>query len=279
MTGGDRPLTPDAFAVESLDDPYDLPGNARERYRHDGFVLLRRVLDPDVLAHYAAEISRLVLAANPEPDPLESRSTYDRAFLQVMNLWRSSDAVARFVMGRRLGGIAARLLGCPGVRLYHDQALYKEPGGGHTPWHADQYYWPLANDRCCTAWIPLQDTPLEMGPLAFAPRSHRLEVCRDVPISDESEERIQAAVEDAGLRESVAPFALGDVSFHAGWTLHRAGPNVTDHPRRVMTVIYLDREMRLAEPINDNQIADRAAWCPGVEVGDVIDSPLNPVIV
>lgn len=25
-----------------------------------------------------------------------------------------------------------------GVRIYHDQALFKGPGGGHTPWHCDQ---------------------------------------------------------------------------------------------------------------------------------------------
>ena len=55
-----------------------------------------------------------------------------------------------------------------GVRMYHDQALYKEAGGGITPWHADQYYWPLETDKTITAWIPLQATPLEMGPLEFS---------------------------------------------------------------------------------------------------------------
>lgn len=59
-----------------------------------------------------------------------------------------------------------------GVRLYHDQALYKEAGGGPTPWHADQYYWPLTTDRIVTAWIPLQPVSADMGPLAFAERTH-----------------------------------------------------------------------------------------------------------
>lgn len=43
-----------------------------------------------------------------------------------------------------------------------------ETGGGVTPWHADQYYWPLATDRSVTVWVPLQETPLPMGPLSFA---------------------------------------------------------------------------------------------------------------
>lgn len=71
-------------------------------------------------------------------------------------------------MGKRLAQIATDLLGTIDVRLYHDQALYKERGAGFTPWHADQYYWPLASEKCCTAWILLQKTELKMGPLFFA---------------------------------------------------------------------------------------------------------------
>ena len=63
------------------------------------------------------------------------------------------------MFSRRLAGVAAKLLGVYAVRLYHDQALYKEPGGGIIPWHADQYYWPLSSDRCVTIWLPLDGPP------------------------------------------------------------------------------------------------------------------------
>ena len=46
-----------------------------------------------------------------------------------------------------------------GVRLYHDQALNKDPGGGYTPWHCDGYYWPVQSDKIVTAWVPLQVPP------------------------------------------------------------------------------------------------------------------------
>jgi hypothetical protein len=45
-----------------------------------------------------------------------------------------------------------------------------------------------------------------------------------------------------------------------------------------MTVIFIDRDMRLAEPANDFQRLDRAQWCPGVAVGDIIDSAKNPIL-
>jgi hypothetical protein len=40
----------------------------------------------------------------------------------------------------------------------------------------------------------------------------------------------------------------------------------------------MDRDMRLAEPKNKNQQNDWDNWCPGAKVGEIIDTPLNPVI-
>ena len=36
------------------------------------------------------------------------------------------------------------------------------------------------------------------------------------------------------------PYQLGEVSFHAGWTFHRADGNATFMPREVFTIIYID---------------------------------------
>jgi len=182
------------------------------------------------------------------------------------------------VFSPKLGRIAAELLGVTGVRLYHDQALYKEPAGGITPWHADQYYWPLSSERTVTAWIPLQATPLEMGPLAFARKTHRMAFGRELEISDDSEALIQKSLKEAQADIDETPFDLGEVSFHLGWTFHRAGPNRSQEARKVMTVIYMDENIRLAEPKSKAQATDRKTWAPGVEVGQVVDSPINPVL-
>jgi ectoine hydroxylase-related dioxygenase (phytanoyl-CoA dioxygenase family) len=248
------------------------------QYREHAFIKLNRVLGPETIQYFGKTITEMVVELNTMHVPMEERSTYEKAFLQVMNIWQQDDRVRRLVFSRRLARIAAQLLGVAGVRLYHDQALYKEPGGGHTPWHADQYYWPLASDRTVTAWIPLQSTPLEMGPLEFSGGSHRLPGGRGVAISDESESFIQDLLDRSDTTHVIKPFDLGDVSFHAGWLYHRAGPNTSDRVRRVMTIIYMDAEMRLKKPKNDNQQADWEAWCPGARIGEIIDTPLNPIL-
>jgi ectoine hydroxylase-related dioxygenase (phytanoyl-CoA dioxygenase family) len=261
-----------------LDSPYALPKGATEFYRAHGYVKLSDVLSAETLQHYGAEITRMTHELNTQHLPLEERSTYDKAFLQVMNIWRSSAVVKEFVFGKRVARIAAELMEVKGVRLYHDQSLYKEPHGGFTPAHADQYYWPLASDRTITAWIPLQDVPDEMGPLAFYRGSQSFEQGRDVAISDESEALITATMEKQGFALDTEAFKLGDVSFHSGWTFHRAGGNLSAKPRSVMTMIYMDAQMRLAQPVNHMQQNDWDQWCPGAVVGDVINTPINPVL-
>lgn len=261
-----------------IDSPYPLNDEQVARFRRDGYIRLKDVFDADTLRHYGEEISRLTIALNTQTVPLEERSTYDKAFLQVMNLWRQGGRAREFVFGKRLAGIAAALLQVEGVRLYHDQSLYKEPGGGITPAHADQYYWPLASDRCVTAWVPMQAVPQEMGPLAFFAGSQSVEFGRDLGISDDSEREITANMEAQGFPVVDQPFDLGEVSFHLGWTFHRAGANRSTTPRSVMTVIYMDRDMRLKAPENHMQQNDWDTWCPGAVVGEVIDSAINPVL-
>ncbi|MCW3820525.1 phytanoyl-CoA dioxygenase family protein [Micromonospora sp. DR5-3] len=261
-----------------LDELYSLPANARHDFEADGFVHLSEVLDGRTVAEYEPAVTDKVIELNTTHLPMSERTTYQKAFLQVTNLWRHSEAVRELVFSRRLAAIAAGLLGVDGVRLYHDQALYKEAGGGLTPWHADQYYWPLSTDRSITVWIPLQETPLEMGPLAFARGSHRFSFGRDLSISDESETALRAALAEQNFPLVEEPFAVGDVSYHLGWTFHRASPNGTSTPRRVMTIIYIDADITVAEPVNENQRIDREAWFGDTPVGQVPDTELTPIL-
>jgi ectoine hydroxylase-related dioxygenase (phytanoyl-CoA dioxygenase family) len=264
--------------LHDLQTRYFLEQTTLRQFNEDGFIRLPRVLSAETLAAFEPEITRKVIELNIQHLPLDQRDTHGRAFLQVMNLWEHSGRAKELVFSPRLAGIAADLLGVESVRLYHDQALYKEPGGGVTPWHADQYYWPLSTDRTVTAWIPLQDTPLDMGPLAFAAGSHRFEYGRDLPISDQSERELQKALIDRGFALVEGQYRLGDASFHLGWTFHRASPNNSECARRVMTVIYMDAQIRVTRPINDSQRGDLRKWMPGARIGSVPASPLNPIL-
>ena len=264
--------------LQQLNTPYSLTREQIDFYQENRFIKLKQVFDQPTISYFNEVITRRVEQMNKQDTPLESRSTYGKAFLQLFNLWREDDLVKELVFSKRLAKIATDLMQTSGARLYHDQALFKEGGGGITPWHADQYYWPLDTDKTITAWIPLQATPLELGPLEFSAGSHRIVEGRNLEISDESEQQIEQKLRVTDFKHVIEAFDIGEISFHSGWVFHRAGANSTSQLRKVMTIIYMDRDMRLKSPENQNQINDWNTWCPGTVIGEVINSPLNPIL-
>ena len=261
-----------------LETPYPLTQAQIAFYEQQRFIKLKQVLNAETIAFFNEVISEQVAVMNQEQTALEERSTYGKAFLQLFNLWRENELIKELVFSKRLGQLASELMAVNGVRLYHDQALFKEAGGGITPWHADQYYWPLSSDKTVTAWIPLQATPLEMGPLEFSAGSHAIVEGRELEIGDESEEIIQKTLRVTDFEHVIEAFDIGEISFHSGWIFHRAGANITDQMRKVMTVIYMDKDMLLKAPDNANQENDWKTWCPGAQIGAVIQTPLNELI-
>jgi ectoine hydroxylase-related dioxygenase (phytanoyl-CoA dioxygenase family) len=264
--------------IALLNKPYSLTEEQIAFYRKNEFIKLKNLLDEETVAFFNEVISDQVNKMNTVTQPLEERTAYGKAFLQLFNLWRENDIVKELVFSKRLAKIASDLMETTGVRLYHDQALYKEAGGGITPWHVDQYYWPLKTDKTITAWIPLQATSLEMGPLEFSAGSHKIIEGRDLEIGEESEIFIQERLRVTDFKHVIETYDIGEVSFHSGWLFHRAGANTTKDMRRVMTMIYMDKDMTLKEPENKNQVNDWNTWCPGAEIGEVINTPINPVL-
>jgi len=263
---------------EFLNSPYTLSADQIDFYQKNRFIKLKEVLNQESITFFNEVIADQVALMNQEQTALADRSTYGKAFLQLFNLWLENPLIKELVFSKRIAQIATALMETDGVRLYHDQALFKENGGGITPWHADQYYWPLETDKTITAWIPLQETPLPMGPLEFSAGSHVIVEGRELEIGDKSEELIDKKLRVTDFKHVVEAFDLGEISFHSGWVFHRAGANTTDEMRKVMTIIYMDKDMVLKNPENKNQEHDWNTWCPNAKIGAVIDTPLNPIL-
>ena len=270
--------TPSKSITNFLNEPYSLSQEQIDFYQKNRFIKLKEVLNLETIQFFNESISKQVNEMNQEQTALEDRTTYGKAFLQLFNLWTENPIIKEFIFSKRIAKIASELMEVKGVRLYHDQALFKEGGGGITPWHADQYYWPLETDKTITAWIPLQETPLEMGPLEFSAASHSIVEGRELEIGDESEEVIQKKLRVTDFKHVIEAFDIGEISFHSGWIFHRAGANSTNEMRKVMTIIYMDKDMLLKNPDNKNQIHDWNTWCPGAKIGEIINSPINPVL-
>ena len=135
--------------------------------------------------------------------------------------------------------IAKQLLGEDAI-LMGDHAIFKPAHyGSVTPWHQDEAYWnPMMDYNSFSLWMPLQEATIENGCLQFIPKSHRLEVLAHHSIGHDT--RIHGLeVEGADVTDAVpCPLPTGGCTIHHNRTLHYAGPNHTEIPRRALIIGY-----------------------------------------
>jgi ectoine hydroxylase-related dioxygenase (phytanoyl-CoA dioxygenase family) len=265
----------DLHAIES---EYPIREEQTGRYRREGHILLRGVATTDEIRAYLPSIDHALQETSASQDAQGRIEEYGALFQQVTNVWRLNDTAKRFVLAKRFAKIAADLMGVDGVRLYHDQALYKPPGGKGTPWHQDQFYWPLDTRHTITMWMPLIDLTREMGTMMFASGSHTDGQLVSGSLSEESHQRSEKIISERGYPVQSDDLLAGDATFHAGWTIHATHPNRSDLARKVITIIYYSDGTRILEPDTDFRKADMEVFHPGQKAGDLAASPLNPLL-
>ena len=269
----------DAQQGVELGGSYSISEAHKSEYQRDGHVLLRAVASPEEMKVWQPLISGAAKRYNTETRPVAERDAYGKAFLQIPNLWEKDEAARRFVLAKRFGKVAADLMGVEGVRLYHDQALFKEPGGGGTPWHQDQYYWPLDTEKTITMWMPLVDCTEAMGTMRFASGSQNKGYLGAFEISEKSDQVFHELITKEGFGQAGGKaMAAGDATFHCGWVLHNANGNSTERTREAMTIIYYADGAKASQPQNKNQEQDLKSWFPGLKPGDLAATARNPLV-
>lgn len=242
-----------------------------EAFQRDGFVHVKGLLPPDEIARHRQAVDRAVAERTAEYEtPLAERTPFSQSFTMCQYLWEDHPDVAPLTFHPRIAGLAAALLGCERVRLWHDQALYKEAGGRETEMHQDQPYWPIAERDTVTAWIPLSEVNEETGQMGYVPGSHLGDVTFVNVFTEPGAGRAFEARQQA--RPVFVDCAPGDVVFHHGSTIHLARPNRSGAVRRVHTAIYF-RDGCTRKNAQAHYSLDR----DGIAVGAVIDGRATPI--
>ncbi|GAB4519821.1 MAG: hypothetical protein Tsb0020_38370 [Haliangiales bacterium] len=266
-----RPLTRDELRAE-MAEPYPLTAAQVQGFQSDSYLRLTDFFSPGAIVTLRREAQRIFYSHN-DPDPT-------RRFSSMELMWLESETIRDIVTGRRLGQLAASLLRVPRVRIYHDDFLCKEPGGGRTPWHYDGHHYPIASGNVGTAWIPLQPTSAEMGMLELAEGMKTHEIVRDTPF-DKFSHGHDRAIWEALVERAVAidrrPFALGEISFQHCLNVHGASANRTSAQRLAYGASYFEDGARVST--SPTLISgDWQKFMPGVAPGEPICSAYNPLV-
>ncbi|MGN6101510.1 MAG: phytanoyl-CoA dioxygenase family protein [Devosia sp.] len=232
----------------------------RERFNAEGYLWMKGFLKrEDVL-----EFRRSVFTAfadtgliRPGTDPRDGiysgTPEADAVRKRLMELVRSA-AYESFCLSPALWRFMDAFL--EGFSYLHKRKLLRHtrPGEGRaTPAHYDLVYLRGGTQRIVTAWIPIGDTPVEMGGLCYLEGSHTLGRRMEAEFQAESadlapEERISAynkhmkaggwitddlpaLAEQADARWLIADYEAGDVMFHSPFMIHAATANESAEKR------------------------------------------------
>jgi ectoine hydroxylase-related dioxygenase (phytanoyl-CoA dioxygenase family) len=231
------------------------------------------VLTPAEVATYGAAVDEAVARRKRnDTRALSEKSLYEQSFIQCQYIWEDSPAVRPLTFHPKIGEWAAALVGAPAVRLWHDQALYKEAGGRETEAHQDHPYWPIAERRTLTVWIPLMDVDEDTGCMGYVPGSHTGEAeFIDIFSTPGAGKALEA--KHAGNPPVFVPAKAGDLLFHHGYTVHLAKPNRSDRTRRAYTaILFADGCTRGGE--RPHPSVDRC----GIGQGQPIDGAATPIV-
>jgi len=159
--------------------------------------------------------------------------------------------IRQLVLHPILGAVAARLTGSDEIRYFDDSVIYKPPqlpgSESVVGWHTDRAYWgSCTSDSMLTAWIPLQDTPEEMGPVEYIDRSNQWPGAEHLRTFHSKD---LAALEDRFTGDRLASRHImdlrrGEVSFHSSLTVHGSGANRGRTPRIALAVHMQDGQNR-----------------------------------
>ncbi|MCP5180268.1 MAG: phytanoyl-CoA dioxygenase family protein [Pseudomonadales bacterium] len=244
------------------------------RFRRNGYVIIPGLLTDTEWTRYASLVRDAVLRrTRRDTRPLSEKSAYEQSFIQCMNLWEDFPAIRPLTFHPKICQAAAELLGVQAVRLWHDQALFKEAGGRRTDPHQDFPYWTMQETETITAWIPFDGTTRDNGCMGYIPGSHITGVRRFVNIFQAGKEDLNAQARDLLTGDFVyEEVPRGSIAFHHGLTTHEAEPNTTDRTRAVHTMI-LFRDGITRSTKGRHFAVDRA----GIQPGAPIASDVTPI--
>ena len=246
----------------------------RDHFRENGFVVVPGLLTLDEIRAYGSAVDEAVRSRTAGDErTLDEKNRYEQSFQQCMNLWEDFETVRPLTFHARVGQAAAELLGVPAVRIWHDQALYKEAGGKSTAAHQDQPYWPIVETDTVTAWIPFDDVTPRNGGMGYVPGSHRFGVRKFANIFTGDGFDLESGPEARGVPVVYPDIPAGAVAFHHGLTLHAARANPTPFTRRVHTVIYFADGSHRSEVAFPHPAVDRG----GIGLGEAIRSDVTPI--
>jgi hypothetical protein len=229
-----------------------------QQYREQGYTVARGLIPTAELLRIRMRLMDLLEGGHSWPpdhfqvlDPARFRNSKGGPVpVGVQRPSRCEQVFRDIAEHARLEQAMAQLLGGP-VELFTDQALIKGPQiSGQSFYHQDSYYWKIAPERGCNAWIALDKVGTEASALAIMPGSQKdwnltaHEAYYDTPTfhnakSGEAFTRWRIPLTSIDFSgEALLTMEPGDAAFFTNYTWHRSEPNNSGTHKCAYAIAY-----------------------------------------
>lgn len=222
--------------------PAETLETAKSEFDRDGFSIIRGFLSNDEIEQIESQLQDYIGNTLPllPPGAAFYETKGDSASLfRLAGFEEHSSFFAKFGEQQRFMQLGRALLNdrilFQGVQLFG-----KAPKvGGETPAHQDNYYFTLAPSDALTMWLAIDRSDSANGCVRFVPGSHKRGLLPHgrgetfgfsmglLDFSDEDR-----------AKEISANLSPGDLVVHHCLTIHRADPNLSNHRRWGLGMVY-----------------------------------------
>ncbi|WP_431045051.1 ectoine hydroxylase [Streptomyces sp. P1-3] len=239
------------------------PSGLRD-FDRDGFLTVDRLITPDEVAVYRAELDRLIADPAVRADERSIIEPKSQDVRSVFEVHRISEVFAGLVRDPRVVGRARQILGSD---VYvHQSRINVKPGFGASGfyWHSDFETWHaedgLPRMRTVSVSIALTENHDTNGGLMIMPGSHRTflgcagETPRDnykqslkmQEAGTPSDQALTDLADRHGIRLFTGP--AGSATWFDCNCMHGSGDNITPYPRSNVFIVFNSVENAAVEP-------------------------------
>lgn len=243
-------ITDQISTIGTSKTAYDFEAIARQLFQEDSEELNAGNADRFDLVALKEIVSNDEAARPLREDGVDGN---EGMFFYEVGGWKAYRAIRDVALDSAMPPILAELMGSSRVHFWEDTTFVKSPNTAQkTPFHQDLSYFQTEGSMCAIVWMPLDAADLENGVTRYIRGSHKWgkifapSVFVSQTTTRESPYPRLPDIENAEEDYDIVSFNVepGDIVVHDVLTVHGAGGNPTNRPRRAISFRYCGDDVR-----------------------------------